>query len=139
LEQLKRLEGFNARRRTIAARFDRGFAGLHQSGELRLVRSDPRCQPAPFGYPVLCKSPQTRAKFRQYLEANGVETRPIICGNMVRQPAFKHLPHRVNGHLDGADQVMDCGIYWGPHPGTTDADVDTVIGIVKSFFDHGGR
>ena len=28
LEQLKRLDGFNARRREIAARFDRGFAGL---------------------------------------------------------------------------------------------------------------
>jgi CDP-4-dehydro-6-deoxyglucose reductase, E1 len=139
LEQLKRLEGFNARRRKIAERFDRGFAGLHQSGELQLVRSDRRCQPAPFGYPVLCKTPEARRDFRKHLEAAGVETRPIICGNMVRQPAFKHLSHRVSGRLDGADQVMDRGIYWGPHPGTTDADVDTVIDIVKSFFDHGGR
>lgn len=139
LEQLKRLEGFNARRRKIAERFDRGFAGLHQSGELQLVRSDPRCQPAPFGYPVLCKTPESRRAFRQHLEAAGVETRPIICGNMVRQPAFKHLPHRVSGRLDGADRVMDRGIYWGPHPSTTDADVDTAIGIVNSFFDHGGR
>ncbi len=139
LEQLKRLEGFNARRRQIAARFDAGFAGLHQSGDLQLIRSNPRCQPAPFGYPVLCKTPAMRGKFRQHLEANGVETRPIICGNMVRQPAFKHLPHRVSGRLDGADQVMDRGIYWGPHPGTSDKDVDTVIGIVKSFFSHGGQ
>jgi CDP-6-deoxy-D-xylo-4-hexulose-3-dehydrase len=139
LEQLKRLDGFNARRREIAARFDRGFAALQQSGDLQLVRSDPPCLPAPFGYPVLCRTPQARQDFGRHLEASGIETRPIICGNMMRQPAFKHLPHRVSGRLDGADRVMDCGIYWGPHPGITDAAVDTAIGIVKAFFERAGR
>jgi dTDP-4-amino-4,6-dideoxygalactose transaminase len=139
LVQLKRLDGFNTRRREIAARFDRGFAGLHQSGDLQLVRHDPRCLAAPFGYPVLCRTPRARQAFRQHLESSGIETRPVICGNMVRQPAFKHLPHRVGGPLDGADQVMDCGIYWGPHPGISDDDVDTAIGIVTAFFERGGR
>jgi CDP-6-deoxy-D-xylo-4-hexulose-3-dehydrase len=138
LEQLKRLDGFNARRREIGERFDRGFARLHQSGDLQLIRTDPRCRPAPFGYPVLCRSPQVRAALRDHLEAAGVETRPIICGNMVRQPAFQHLPHRASGLLDGADRVMDCGLYWGPHPGITDADVDTAIDIVTTFFARGG-
>jgi CDP-6-deoxy-D-xylo-4-hexulose-3-dehydrase len=136
LEQLKRLEGFNARRREIGRRFDRGFAGLQQTGELRLVQSDPRCVPAPFGYPVLCRTPEARQGLRRHLEASGVETRPIICGNMVRQPAFAHLEYRISGRLDGADQVMDCGIYWGPHPGITDDAVDKVIDIVKAFFER---
>ena len=139
LEQLKRLDGFNARRREIAERFDRGFAGLHQSGELQLVQSDPRCLPAPFGYPVLCRTLQSRQALGRHLEASGVETRPIICGNMVRQPAFRHLAHRVSGALDSADLVMDRGIYWGPHPGITDAAVDHVIDIVKAFFERGSR
>jgi dTDP-4-amino-4,6-dideoxygalactose transaminase len=134
LEQLKRLDGFNARRREIGQRFDRGFARLQQSGDLQLTRFDPRCRPAPFGYPVLCRTPQARASFGRHLEAAGVETRPIICGNMVRQPAFKELPHRVSGRLDGADRVMDCGVYWGPHPGITDETVDKVIDIVTTFF-----
>jgi CDP-6-deoxy-D-xylo-4-hexulose-3-dehydrase len=139
LEQIKRLDGFNDRRREIAARFDRGFAGLRESGDLQLVRSDPRCLAAPFGYAVLCRTPKARQSFRQHLEASGIETRPIICGNMVRQPAFRHLPHRVSGSLVGADRVMDCGIYWGPHPGMSDGDVDTAIGIVNAFFERGGR
>jgi CDP-6-deoxy-D-xylo-4-hexulose-3-dehydrase len=134
LEQLKRLDGFNARRREIAARFDCGFARLVQGGDLQLIRSDPRCRPAPFGYPVLCRSPEARAGLRRHLEAAGVETRPIICGNMVRQPAFRYLPHRVSGGLDGADRVMDCGLYWGPHPGIADETVDKAIDIVDTFF-----
>jgi CDP-6-deoxy-D-xylo-4-hexulose-3-dehydrase len=139
IEQIKRLDGFNARRREIAARFDRGFAALQQAGDLQLIGCDPRCLAAPFGYPVLCRTPQMRQGFRRHLEAAGIETRPIICGNMVRQPAFRHLPHRVSGGLDGADRVMDCGIYWGPHPGISDEDVETATGIVTAFFEHGGR
>jgi dTDP-4-amino-4,6-dideoxygalactose transaminase len=138
LEQLKRLEDFNARRREIAQRFDHGFAALQQAGDLQLIRSSPRCLPAPFGYPVLCRTPEACRDLRRHLETSGVETRPIICGNMVRQPAFKHLNYRVSGSLDGADQVMDRGIYWGPHPGIDDDTVDRVIGIVKAFFKRGG-
>ena len=139
LEQLKRLDGFNARRREIAQRFDHGFAALQQAGDLQLIRSSPRCLPAPFGYPVLCRTAEACRDLRQHLETSGVETRPIICGNMVRQPAFKHLDYRISGSLDGADQVMDRGIYWGPHPGIDDDTVDRVIDIVKAFFQPGGR
>jgi dTDP-4-amino-4,6-dideoxygalactose transaminase len=139
LAQLKRLEAFNARRREIAQRFDRGFAGLRQNGDLRLVQTDPRCVPAPFGYTVLCRTPEARRRLGLHLEKRGVETRPIICGNIVRQPAFRHLDYRVSGRLDGADLVMDCGIYWGPHPGLTDAAVDRVIEIVKTFFERADR
>lgn len=136
LEQLKRLDGFNARRREIAERFDHGFAGLHQAGELQLMQSAPNCVPAPFGYPVLCRTTEVRQRLGRHLEASGVETRPIICGNMVRQPAFQRLNYRVSGPLEGADRVMDCGIYWGPHPGITDAAVDRVVDIVKAFFEE---
>jgi hypothetical protein len=44
------------------------------------------------------------------------------------------LPHRVSGGLDGADRVMDCGLYWGPHPGIADETVDKAIDIVDTFF-----
>jgi CDP-6-deoxy-D-xylo-4-hexulose-3-dehydrase len=134
LEQLKRLEGFNAKRRKIAQRFDRGLAELQQAGQLQLVEYDPRCVPAPFGYAVVCRTREMCKGLRQQLEASGVETRPIICGNMVRQPAFAHLDYRVSGNLRGADQIMDCGVYWGPHPGVSDDAVDTVVEIVKAYF-----
>jgi CDP-6-deoxy-D-xylo-4-hexulose-3-dehydrase len=134
LEQLKRLDGFNARRRELAQRIDRGLAALAQAGTLELIWHDPRSRPAPFGYTVLCRNKSERDALQTHLEKSGVETRPVICGNMMRQPAVKQFDHRVGGTLDGADRVMDCGLYWGTHPKMTDEDVDYIVKTVTEHF-----
>lgn len=135
LEQLKRLDGFNARRREIAALLDRGLAPLAQAGELELIWHDPRTLPAPFGYTVLCRTGEARKTLQDHLELSGIETRPVICGNMVRQPAVAQFDYGVSGQLDGADRVMDCGLYWGTHPKMSDEDVDYIVGTVKEHYE----
>lgn len=126
LVQLNRLDGFNERRRQVGRRFDDALAALRLAGKLVPMTFDQRSEPAPFGYPVLCRSQAERDRLREHLERNGVETRPVICGNLGRQPALGHVEHRVSGTLGGADRVMDCGLYWGTHPYMTDAEVDYV-------------
>ena len=64
------------------------------------------------------------------LHKRGIETRPIICGNMARQPAMSHVSHRVSGDLKGADKIMDCGLLWGLHPLMSAQDVDYVADTV---------
>jgi CDP-6-deoxy-D-xylo-4-hexulose-3-dehydrase len=71
---------------------------------------------------------------RAHLEDAGIETRPVICGNMVRQPAIEQVRHRVSGQLVGADRVMDCGIYWGTHPNMTNDEIDYIIQAVIGFY-----
>jgi CDP-4-dehydro-6-deoxyglucose reductase, E1 len=134
LEQLKRLDDFNARRRQIATALDRGLAGVVSGGRLQICRYANEVTPAPFGYPVLCRSHEERNAFRDHLEASGIETRPIICGNMARQPAMKHIVHRVSGSLAGADRVMDCGIYWGTHPMMQSEEIDYITTTVNGFY-----
>ncbi len=134
LEQLKRLDGFNDSRRRVARRLDQGLAMLEQAGHLSLIKHDPRVNPAPFGYTVLCRSRDARNRLVGHLEAAGIETRPVICGNLVRQPALEHFDYRVSGELAGADRVMDSGLYWGTHPYMTDQDVEYIIKTVKEFF-----
>jgi CDP-6-deoxy-D-xylo-4-hexulose-3-dehydrase len=63
-----------------------------------------------------------------------VETRPVICGNMTRQPVLAHYDYRISGELDGADQVMDCGLYWGTHPFMEAGDIDYVVSEVRDYF-----
>ena len=87
-----------------------------------------------FGFPVICESNQLRNKFQEHLERKGIETRPIICGNLARQPAFKNIQHRVSGDLKGADIVMDQGLFWGSHPLMTDQEISYVTQTVKDFF-----
>jgi CDP-6-deoxy-D-xylo-4-hexulose-3-dehydrase len=134
LEQLKRLAGFNEKRRSFAKRLDQGLAALAQAGVIDLIRHDPRSMPAPFGYTVLCKTSEARNGLRAHLEDAGIETRPVICGNMVRQPAIEQVRHRVSGQLVGADRVMDCGIYWGTHPNMTNDEIDYIIQAVIGFY-----
>ncbi len=134
LEQLKRIEGFNASRRKVAARLDAGLARWKQTGQLTLMRHHPNVTSAPFGYSVLCENRETRDALQAHLEAADIETRPVICGNLTRQPALAHFDYRVSGELSGADRVMDCGIYWGTHPVMSDDEIDFIINTVNDYF-----
>jgi CDP-4-dehydro-6-deoxyglucose reductase, E1 len=132
--QLQKLDTFNARRRDIARKLDDGLAKVRNRGFLQPMTFDQRCMPAPFGYPVLCRTTEERNRLRDHLEANGIETRPVICGNLARQPALAHIEHRVSGNLAGADQVMDCGLYWGTHPMMGDDEVAYIVNQVEKNF-----
>jgi dTDP-4-amino-4,6-dideoxygalactose transaminase len=134
LVQLDRLSGFNEVRRRIGVKLDCELASLEQAGHLSLIRHDPRVTPAPFGYTVLCRSREVRNAMVKHLEQAGIETRPVICGNLVRQPALSQFEYRVSGTLAGSDRVMDCGLYWGSHPDMTEEDVDYIVRCVKAFF-----
>lgn len=132
--QLKRLEEFNETRRKVARGFDAGLAELQDKDHLQLIRHDGRVSPAPFGYTVLCSTSEARNGLNERLLDRGVETRPVICGNMTRQPVLAHYDYRISGTLDGADRVMDCGLYWGTHPFMEADDIDYVVSIVRGYF-----
>ncbi|MEW6284199.1 MAG: DegT/DnrJ/EryC1/StrS family aminotransferase, partial [Candidatus Eremiobacterota bacterium] len=131
LHQLPRLEDFNRRRAGLAARLCLALESLSQ--HLQLVRPTAEVEHTWMGFPVLLRRDR-RPEFVAHLEARGVETRPIVAGNLARQPALAHFPHRVAGRLEAADAVMRRGVYWGLHPGMTDEDVDYVARTLEDFF-----
>jgi len=133
-EQLKKLEGFNKTRVEIADHWTKEFSSLIEKRAFIPMQTTQKTYSTWFGYPVLCESKELRNKLQSYLESKGIETRPIICGNLARQPAFKHIPHRIVGDLNGADQVMDRGLFWGSHPVMTKQEIDYVVDTVKGFF-----
>lgn len=131
LKQIEKLHGFNRRRREIAQRWNEAFAGLQQFQSMRTTEGT---ESTWFGYPILCQDTQVRSQLRDHLEKNGIETRPVICGNLARQPAFKMIPHRISGSLAGADEIMDRGLFWGSHPVMAEEDIAYVETVVKGFF-----
>jgi len=134
IHQLPKLGRFNARRAAIAEAWIDEFRALSDDGRLRPMQTTEGTESTWFGFPVMCADKKTRDALKGHLESNGIETRPIICGNMVRQPAFRNVTHRVVGTLRGADEVMDRGIYWGAHPSMTEEDIQYVARAVKGFF-----
>jgi dTDP-4-amino-4,6-dideoxygalactose transaminase len=52
-----------------------------------------------------------RSELQQWMEARGIDTRMVWTGNVTRQPAFAHVPHRVPvAGLPNADRVMEWGL-----------------------------
>ena len=135
LHQIDKLEGFNRRRHEIAEVWIKEFKSLIDSKKFVPMQTTQGTDSTWFGFPVICESRALRDKFQKYLEENGIETRPVICGNLARQPAFKKIPHRIAGSLKGADQVMDQGLFWGSHPLMSEVEIQHVVKTVKRFFE----
>jgi CDP-4-dehydro-6-deoxyglucose reductase, E1 len=134
LHQIRKLEAFNQRRASIAQKWHQEFAGIIDAGHFRPMVTTASTDSTWFGFPVICRDRSERDRLQNYLEENGIETRPIICGNLARQPAFELIPHRIAGPLKGADRIMDCGVFWASHPLMSDVEINHVTQTVKRFY-----
>jgi CDP-6-deoxy-D-xylo-4-hexulose-3-dehydrase len=74
-----------------------------------------------------------RTDLAHFLESHGVENRPLVAGNLARQPALAHVPHRVAGPLPGADALHERAMYVGIHPGLSDGDIALLAGLLERF------
>ena len=133
LHQLARLDDLNANRRSATQALCLRLEPHVKAGRLRLMTVTAGGDAAFFGFPALCRNGDERDRLVRHLEARGVETRPIICGNMARQPAMQHVRHRVAGPLLGADEIMFKGLYWGMHPSFGEAEIDYIADVIEEF------
>jgi len=69
-----------------------------------------------------------------WLEAANIETRMIFGGNILRQPAYRSIEHRVAGGLDRTDRVMTDSFFLGVYPGLTEAQLDFTLERIRDFF-----
>ena len=66
-----------------------------------------------FGIPIILSKKLNRKKVISNLEKNGIETRPIISGNFLKQPAIKKYKIKTKLNLKNADYVDKHGLYIG--------------------------
>ena len=66
-----------------------------------------------FGLPIMLKTKIKRLKIINSLEKSGVETRPIISGNFLKQPAIKKYKINSNKKFKNADYVNEKGFFIG--------------------------
>lgn len=78
-----------------------------------------------FALPMLCKTAKLREHYLGQFSGAGIEIRPIIAGNMAKQPFFQKYVNR-SYHLPGADFIHDCGFYCGNYPELTEIDLETI-------------
>ena len=78
-------------------------------------------------------APFSRLEIANFLDKNGVETRPIVAGNLARQPAILHYPEISFDVLEGADLIHEQGLYIGIHPTTELNNLSRVIELIDNF------
>ena len=61
------------------------------------------------------------------LERRKIATRLLFGGNLVRQPAYQDVEHRVAAPLTNTDFVMNQVFWIGVYPGITPAMLDYVL------------
>lgn len=81
-----------------------------------LPRVHEKANPSPYAFPLVCRNGVDRTKVVAHLEKALIETRPIFGGNLLRQPAFRSINHRVHGDLKNTDKIMEDGFFIGVHP-----------------------
>jgi CDP-6-deoxy-D-xylo-4-hexulose-3-dehydrase len=131
--QLPRLAKFVDTRRENSAWFRREFA---QYGDFfDFQEEQPKGRHSWFGFPMRVKS---NAGFKvteltKALNAAHVETRPIIAGNIARQPALKLYEHRVVGDMKHSNAVMDGAFSFGNHQDVDSGARSYVAEQVRAF------
>lgn len=130
LEQLDRLAGFTALRARHWQTLYDFFAQFPHLFTLPEVL--PEAGPNWLAFPIRVRpdAPFTRMEVARYLEGRGIQTRPIMTGNILRQPAFEALGR---GEFLGADAVMREGLLLGCHHALTDDQIAFVMMAVEAF------
>ena len=89
-----------------------------------------------FGYAITIKknSPFSREKLTKFLESKGIETRPIMSGNYIEQPAAKLINYQKHGELNNAKLIMRNSFFIGNHHKVTQKERELVVNSFNDFF-----
>lgn len=133
IEQLGRLPEFMAQRHRNAAHFAAHVERFN--GSVRMMEVHPLAECSWFALPLMLSDERTfeKAELIAHLEKNGVETRPIVAGNLARQPVRDLFPELRELDLPGADIVHERGFYVGLHPVDARQQLDRLAEIIESF------
>ena len=64
---------------------------------------------------MVFKNIKLKEKFVKVFQKSGIEIRPLIAGNIEKQPFFKkYVKSKFN--LKVTKQIDDCGFYFGNYP-----------------------
>jgi len=85
-----------------------------------------------FAIPIICKTSEIRNHYMNQFSGAGIEIRPMIAGNMLRQPFYKkYVKDFVS--LPNTDFIDQNGFYCGNYPELTNSDLETIISCFINY------
>lgn len=136
--QLEKLHEFILQRRENHRKFLESLSSLERY--FILPQSDRRSRPSWFGF-VLTVRPSaafTRELVTAHLEDNGIQTRTLFAGNIIKHPCFDGIRndkrfYRAPTDLKNSDHVMNSTFWFGVYPGLTQEMRQHVVDCLSEF------
>jgi len=119
VSQINKLPEFIAKRRANFQLLRNGLKDLERI--FILPEATPNSEPSWFGFPLAVRreAPFSRNRVVAFLENRKIATRLLFGGNLLRQPAYREVKHRVAGSLANTDFIMNQVFWVGLYPGLT--------------------
>jgi CDP-6-deoxy-D-xylo-4-hexulose-3-dehydrase len=138
LSQLDKLDGFIEARARNWEHLRARLAPLED--HLVLPEATANSEPSWFGFALTIRpeAPVDRTHVLARLDAARIGTRLLFGSNLLRQPAYADIPHRVVGTLDNADTISDRSFWLGVYPGITTEMLDFVADTLHEALDPAG-
>lgn len=134
--QLQKLPQFIRKREDNFRRLHDGLAALEEY--FILPEPTPKSKPSWFGFPLSIRpgAPFTRNDVIRLLDSAQIATRLLFGGNLLRQPAYTGIPHRVVGDLRNSDFAMNNAFWVGVYPGLDKPIIDYMIDAFHRITDE---
>jgi len=116
--------------------FDMWHSGFrHHEDTFVLPCPTHKSRPAWFAYPVSIREGGafSRTQLTRHLESHRIETRNLLAGNLLKQPAYCDIARRVVGDLTATDHVMNNTFFLGTYPGMDQKKIDYTLGVINDF------
>ncbi len=133
VKQLERVEEFCRRRNE---NFNIIYRELEPFQDLIILPSwHKKAKPCWFAFPITVKqnAPFKRAELLKWLTQHKIDYRLVFAGNILRQPAYRDIPHRVVGTLKNTDVAMENSFFVGVYPGLDSSDALYIAETIKKF------
>lgn len=128
VEQLKKLPSFIDTRRENAQLFQNLFSN-HPYLEIQKETG----QSSWFGFSLVIKegAPFNRAELVEILTANGVECRPIVTGNFLKnEQVLEYFDYEVSGSLENSEYIDEYGLFVGNHQNDIRKEIELLSQVI---------
>jgi CDP-6-deoxy-D-xylo-4-hexulose-3-dehydrase len=132
VSQLKKLDRFVAARKANFSYLKNAMSDIQ---DFIMPEATVNSDPSWFGFPITIRpgSSVDRTALLRHLDDKKIGTRLLFAGNLLKQPAYRNIEHRVIGDLKNSDLVLTNTFWLGVYPGLTDEMLNYVSEVVHDF------
>jgi CDP-6-deoxy-D-xylo-4-hexulose-3-dehydrase len=105
---------------------------IKSNSDLVLLQHDHIRVLSTFAFPIVCKTAELRDQYLAQFSGAGIEIRPMIAGNMQRQPFYSKYV-KNNYALPGVDFLHENGFYCGNYPELSESDIQTISSCLYKY------